>query len=156
MAHPTRFRDDDPLLGRLRDVCLAFPEAQEKVSHGLPNFYTVKVFTQFGAVMKGAHDADDFAQSVVFLPDENERRSLLQDPRFFVPAYLGAYGWIGLNLRVGRPDWTEVGELVDLSYRNTAPKKLIALLDKGADHHTAGLSRGDTGSESTPLSHRLA
>ena len=45
---------------------------------------------------------------------------------------------------------------IDLSYRNTAPKKLIALLDKGADHHTAGLSRGDTGSESTPLSHRLA
>ena len=75
-----RFRDDDPLLARLRTLCLALPEAREKVSHGLPNFYTVKVFAQFGAVVKGDHDADDFAQSLVVLPDENERRSLLQDP----------------------------------------------------------------------------
>ena len=108
---------------------LGLPEAKEKVSHGLPNFYTVKVFAQFGAVVKGDHYADDFAQSVVVLPDENERPSLLQDPRFFVPAYLGAYGWIGLNLRTGTPDWTEVAELVDMSYRNTAPKKLVMLLD---------------------------
>jgi len=131
MAHPRRFGDDDPLLRRVRQVCLALPEAREKISHGLPNFYTVKVFAQFGAVVKGHHDADDYAQSLVVLPDENDRRSLLQDPRFFVPAYHGAYGWIGLNLRVGQPDWTEVAELVDMSYRNTAPKRLVALLDQG-------------------------
>ena len=130
MAHPPRFREEDPLLRRLREVCLALPEAKEKISHGLPNFYTVKVFAQFGAVVKGDHDADDFAQSVVFLPDENERRSLLEDPRFFVPAYHGAYGCNGLNLRIGPPDWTEVAELVDMSYRNTASKALVTLLDR--------------------------
>lgn len=130
MAHPPRFRDDDPILVRVRSICLALPEAKEKVSHGLPNFYTVKVFAQFGAVVKGDHYAADFGQSVVFLPDENERRSLLEDPRYFVPAYLGAYGWIGLNLRSGVPDWAEVAELVDMSYRNTAPKQHIARLDR--------------------------
>ncbi|MGV1009934.1 MAG: MmcQ/YjbR family DNA-binding protein [Dermatophilaceae bacterium] len=131
MSHPPRYRDDDPFLARLRRVTLTFPEAKEKVSHGLPNFFTVKVFAQFGAVVKGDHDADDLAQSLVFLPDENERRSLLEDTRFFVPAYVGAYGWVGLNFRAATPDWTEVTELVDMSYRNTAPRRLVSLLD----HH---------------------
>jgi hypothetical protein len=131
MAHPLRYADDDPLLARVRRACLALPEAKEKISHGLPNFYTVKVFAQFGAVVKGDHYADDFSQSLVFHPDAGERAVLLEDPRFFVPAYHGAYGWIGLNLRAPELDWTEVAELVDMSYRNTAPKRLVARLDGG-------------------------
>lgn len=49
MAHPARFRDDDPLLHRVRDLALSFPGAAEKISHGTPTFYTVKVFCQYGA-----------------------------------------------------------------------------------------------------------
>ena len=45
-----------------------------------------------------------------------------------MPAYLGPYGWIGLDLDE-TTDWTEVAELLDASYRLTAPKKLIAELD---------------------------
>ncbi len=129
MSHPLRYRDDDPLLGRLRTVALGMPEAAEKVSHGRPNFYTVKVFAMFGGVVKGDHDADDFAQSVVFLPDPDERVALLTDDRFFVPGYVGAYGWIGLNFRTAPVDWDEVGELVEMSYRNTAAARLVRLLD---------------------------
>lgn len=129
MAHPVRFEDADPLLARVREICFALPEAKEKISHGWPNFYTVKVFAQFGAVVKGDHYADDFAQSLVFYPDADERAVLLADARFFLPGYVGAYGWIGLNLRGPHPDWLEVAELVDMSYRNTAPRKLVALLD---------------------------
>lgn len=129
MSHPLRYRDDDPLLGRLRTVALGMPEAAEKVSHGRPNFYTVKVFAMFGGVVKGDHDADDFAQSVVFLPDPDERVALLTDDRFFVPGYVGAYGWIGLNFRTASVDWDEVGELVEMSYRNTASARLVRLLD---------------------------
>ena len=129
MAHPLRYRDDDPLLVRLREVAFALPEAAEKVSHGWPNFYTVKVFAMFGAVVKGDHYADAFARSVIFLPDADERVALLDEGRFFVPGYVGAYGWIGLDLGGGDPDWTEVGELVEMSYRNTAPARLVKLLD---------------------------
>ncbi|SRR5580765_1498587 len=128
MAHPLRYRDDDPLLGRLRAVALALPEAAEKISHGRPNFFTVKVFAMFGGVVKGDHYADDYAQSVVFLPDADERVALLTDDRFFVPGYVGAYGWIGLNFRSADVDWTEVGELVEMSYRNTAPKRLLKII----------------------------
>ena len=129
MSHPPRYDDKDPLLGKVRAICLAMPEAQEKISHGRPNFYTKKVFAMFGAVPKGDHGSDIYSRSVVFLPDSDERAALLEDSRFFVPGYVGAYGWIGIDLRGRKPDWDEIAELVDESYRNTAPKSLIKLLD---------------------------
>ncbi len=128
MAHPPRYRDDDPLLAQVRAICLAFPEAAERISHGHPNFFTKKVFAVFGGIVKGDHAADTFSQSMLFLPDPPEREALLGDERFFVPAYYGPSGWLGVNLRLD-PDWTEVAELADMSYRNTAAKRLIALLD---------------------------
>ncbi len=132
MSHPSRYRPDDPLLHRVRQICLALPGALEKDSHGRPVFYTTKIFALYGAMVKGDRRSTDFARSVVVLPDPAEREALLADERFFVPAYYGAYGWLGLNLGSGRPDWREVTELVDASYRNTAGQRLVAELDARA------------------------
>ncbi len=129
MSHPPRFDPDDPVLARLRSIALDLPGAQEKVSHGHPVFYTKKIFAVFGAVVKGDHYDDRHATSVLFLPDPAERAALLGDDRFFTPAYYGPYGWVGLNLRDPEPDWDEVSELLDESFRNTARKGLIAELD---------------------------
>lgn len=52
----------------------------------------------------------------------------LDDPRGYVPAYLGPSGWVGVDLDSGT-DWTEVDELLESSYRLTAPPRLIAELD---------------------------
>ena len=128
MSHPRRYTDDDPFLARLRTVCLALPEASEKESHGHPNFYTKRVFAVFGGVVKGDHDSDRWSQSVVVLPNLLTREAALSDDRFFVPAYYGPYGWIGLNFRAAEVDWDEVTELVEESYRNTAPARLTRLL----------------------------
>ena len=128
MSHPRRYADDDPYLARLRTICLALPEAAEKESHGHPNFYTKKVFAVFGAVVKGDHYNDRWAQSVLVLPDLLTREAALSDQRFFVPAYYGPYGWIGLDFRAAEVDWDEVADLVEESYRNTAPARLIKLL----------------------------
>jgi predicted DNA-binding protein (MmcQ/YjbR family) len=50
------------------------------------------------------------------------------DPkRFFVPPYVGSKGWIGAYLDVEQ-DWEELAELIEESYRLTAPKKLAAQL----------------------------
>ena len=46
-------------------------------------------------------------------------------------AYLGPYGWIGIDLDE-RTDWTEIAELLDASYRFTATKRNIAELDANA------------------------
>lgn len=128
MAHPARFDDDDPLLARVRDFALALPGAAEKLSHGRPTFFTKKVFAIFGGVVKGDHGSDALRWSLVFLPDAEERPALLEDPRVVVPGYEGAYGWLALDLR-GDVDWAEVAELVESSYRATAPARLVADLD---------------------------
>jgi predicted DNA-binding protein (MmcQ/YjbR family) len=140
MPHPIMFRDDDPVLGRVRDIALAFPEAYEKVSHGRPAFFVTKMFVMYGGSVKpptraayrhaGVGDYIQYPQSIMVKVDESDRRALEQDPRVFHPAYLGAAGWLGLDLNARRKvDWAEVGELIDASFRLTAPKKLIKQLD---------------------------
>lgn len=133
MAHPVMFDGDDPYLVRVREICLALPGADEKVSHGRPNFFTRKVFAIYGGSLKGDHYAELARQAVLFLPDSDDRQALLEDERFFVPAYVGASGWLGLTFGLaGQPeqvDWAEVAELVDASFRNTAPARLVAELD---------------------------
>lgn len=100
-----------------------------KVSHGRPAFFTKKIFAMYGAVLKGVHDSNRFDQALVFLPDPAESDALGDDDRFFVPAYWGPSGWLGIDLGVDGVDWAEVVELVEDSYRATATKKLVARLD---------------------------
>ena len=122
-------RTGEPLLMRLREIALALPGADEKISHGRPTFFTTKVFAIFGGVIKGDHQGTALARGLVFLPGSDEREALLQDERFVVPGYEGAYGWLCLPLDRADTDWAEVAELVEESYRRTAPAKRIAELD---------------------------
>ena len=129
MAHPKKFDDDDPVLARLREICLGFPGADVKVSHGRPSFFTKKIFAGYGAVLKGDHHSGQYDQALVFMPNPDDAEAIDQDDRFFTPAYWGPYGWRGLDLSGKNTDWNEVAELVEDSYRETAPPKLIAELD---------------------------
>lgn len=129
MAHPQMYDDRDPLLGRLRKIALSFPEASEKVAHGRPTFFTVKVFGYYGGSVKGDHQSGVLDHALLFLPDEQDHAALLADSRFLSPAYLGPSGWLALDLATGVPDWAEVRELLDASYRRTAPKRLVKQLD---------------------------
>ncbi len=122
------FEDDDPLLGRVRALAAELPAAAEKVSHGRPAFFTKKVFAYYGGSLKVDGAWVQHPQSIVVLPDGDDREALLEDERSYVPAYLGPAGWIGIDLD-DDTDWAEVAELLDASYRLTAPKALIADLD---------------------------
>lgn len=122
------YDDDDPLLARVRDIACAFPDVAEKVSHGRPAFFTRKVFCYYGGALKIDGAWVQHPHSIVFLPDSLERPALLADTRFWVPAYLGPSGWLGLDVADGS-DWDEVAELLEESFRLTAPKGLIATLD---------------------------
>lgn len=126
MAHPIMFDDDDPILVRLRDIALALPEAYEKVSHGRPTFCCGRQFICYGGGPKGGERVD---AAMIFKPDPAEATALADDERFFVPAYYGPGGWLGLDLARPDTDWTEVAELVDASYRQIAPKRAIKVLD---------------------------
>ena len=129
------FDDDDPFLARLRAIALRLPDAAEKVSHGRPAFFTTKVFAYYGGSVKEDGEWVDHPHCVIVLPDPIEQEALLADGRAFVPAYLGPSGWIGFDLvpddagSVGEPDWDEVAELLDASYRRTAGARRVATLE---------------------------
>ena len=127
MAHPIMFDQADPLLGRLRGLALALPDAAEKISHGHPAFFTTKVFAYYGGSVKVDGVYRRHEQSVLVLVDPDERTALLRDDRCYSPAYLGPSGWVGLDLDAAT-DWAEVGELLDASYRRTAGPRRVRRL----------------------------
>ncbi|MGO3328184.1 MmcQ/YjbR family DNA-binding protein [Gordonia sp. (in: high G+C Gram-positive bacteria)] len=127
MGHPIMFDDVDPILAQVRSRALALPEATEKIAHGRPTFRCGKMFAMYGGSRKGQTRLH-LDSALLFIPDPSEREALVQDGRFFVPAYVGAYGWLGIDLADDR-DWDEVTELLDASFRQIAPKRAIAVLD---------------------------
>lgn len=128
MAHEQMFDDDDPLLHRVRDLALALPGAQAKVSHGRPAFYTTKVFAYYGGSQKVDGAWVQHPRAIMVLPgDDDDARALGQDPRTWVPGYLGPSGWLGLDVDADS-DWAEVRELLTASFIRTAPRTLVARL----------------------------
>jgi YjbR protein len=128
VAHPLAFDERDPLLRRVRELALSFPDSAEKISHGHPAFHTTKVFAYYGGSIKVDGAYQPHRQSVLVLPEESERPALLADPRCYRPAYLGPSGWVGLDLTPD-PDWSEIAELLEISYRLTAGPRRVARLD---------------------------
>jgi predicted DNA-binding protein (MmcQ/YjbR family) len=123
VEHPRLFEEDDPLVERLRGVCLRLPEAVEGLAHGRPTFYAAKhVFAIAGSRM-------DRPYSLVFKPDPEESRALREDSRFFVPPYWGPSGWLAIDFDAPDADWAELAELVETSYRQVALKRQLAVLD---------------------------
>jgi len=129
MPHPQMFDDDDPVLARVRDLALAFPGAGVKVSHGRPAFFTTKVFCYYGGSVKVDRTWVQHDRSIVVQADSADREALRQLPGAFVPAYLGPSGWTGLDLDADT-DWGEVHDLLEDSYRQTAPARLVRGLDR--------------------------
>ena len=126
MEHPVMFEDDDPVLQRLRSLALGLPEAEERISHGRPWFFVQgrAGFAIYGGGTRNPGKALH-PRSVLVHVDDDERPARQQDPRFFVPAYLGPRGWLGMDLDLHGTDWAEVGELLDASWRRHAPARLL-------------------------------
>ena len=109
------------LTDRLRAICLALPETEEKQTWGDPTF---RVRDRIFAMEKRG---DGRVSIWCKAPPGGQAILVGADPeRFFVPPYVGGKGWIGMRLD-GSPDWAEVALLVGRSYRLVAPKRLAAL-----------------------------
>jgi predicted DNA-binding protein (MmcQ/YjbR family) len=108
-------------IDRLRAICLALPEASEKIAWGEPTWRVKgKLFAQLD---NHHHGADHLA---VWLPaplGEQESLVFLDPQRFFRPPYVGPRGWVGVRID-GRPDWKLVASLVQQAYREVAPPRL--------------------------------
>ena len=120
-----RSAPDDPL-GRLRQICLALPEATEKIAWGEPTFRVggTKMFAMF---TDNHHGDGRVALWCKAPPGVQEMLVNAAPKRFYVPPYVGHKGWIGVRLDV-EVDWDEVADLVADAYRMTAPKRLVTAL----------------------------
>lgn len=141
--HEQMFDQDDDVLAHVRELAIALPGVQEKITHGRPAFFTKKVFAYYGGSIKVDGVYVQHSQSLVLQAPPTEREALRQLPGAYVPAYLGPSGWTGLDL-TDATDWTEVAELLEESYRCTAPARLVAELDR--DEHSATSTSGAPGS----------
>lgn len=68
------------------------------------------------------------------LPGENGRLIAASPRKFYMPAYVGPRGWVGLRLDRPTVDWAEVKQLVVGSYLQAAPKKLVRLAEDAEEH----------------------
>src|SRR5579862_9294321 len=116
----------DGMLERLRQICLPYPEATETGGVGDPCFKVrAKIFAM-------RHRMDGRMSLWCKAPPGAQDVLVRSEPgRFFVPPYVGHHGWVGIYLDVDQ-DWALVADLIDESYRLTAPKRLIAQLDQAA------------------------
>ncbi|MDY6995148.1 MAG: MmcQ/YjbR family DNA-binding protein [Actinomycetota bacterium] len=132
MGHPIMFGDDDAGLAEVRGIASGLPGSFEKISWGRPVFCAPKMYLMYGGSTKGAVKGAHLQRphSILVKVDDSDRRALEQDPRFFFPAYLGPFGWLGLDFDAAPVDWSEVAELADASFRMVAARKLIKQLDE--------------------------
>jgi hypothetical protein len=117
-------------LAKVRKICLALPEVNERPSHGAPTFFVrdKKTFVMF----HDDHHGDGRLAIWCAAPEGAQEGMIRAEPgRFFRPAYVGHRGWLGVNLDVD-PDWDEVVAIVEDAYRTVAPKILVARLDADA------------------------
>lgn len=108
---------------RVTAICRALP-GTEHTDQGDHSIYRVrgKVFAYF----LDDHHGDGIVSVCVKAElGENVDRARLDPERFYLPAYIGPRGWFGLRLDRGRVDWREVAEVVERSFRLTAPKSVL-------------------------------
>ena len=120
----------DSSLGKLRQLCLALPEATERLSHGEPTWFVQgkKTFLTYAD-----HHHDDRVAFWCAAPPGAQDILVGADPgRFFIPPYVGHRGWLGVWLDVPQ-DWDQIADLVADAYRTVAPRRLVAAMSTTAE-----------------------
>lgn len=117
----------DPL-ARVRKIIAAWPETDERLSHGAPTWWGGrKTFAMFLV----DHHGDGRVALWCKAPPGAQEALVAADPeRYFVPPYVGPSGWVGIRLD-RKPDWKVVAGLLEEGYRMVAPKRALAKLDAG-------------------------
>jgi phosphoribosylglycinamide formyltransferase-1 len=118
---------EDARLLKLTRICLALPETERRARG---DHFDFRVRTKVFAYFLNSHHGDGVVSVCCKSAlGENVDRASREPQRFYLPAYIGPRGWFGLRLDGKSIDWTEVQNLVELSYRLVAPKTLLKSLE---------------------------
>ena len=142
---------------KLRAICLALPEAEEKEAWGDPTF---RVRDKIFAMEKRG---DGRVSVWCKAPPGSQMVLVGADPaRFFVPPYVGHKGWVGMRLDDG-PDWDEVRDgrppqlPPDRAQAARRDGRMTAQFSRAGEHHVARArpTSALTSSQSGPSSMRM-
>lgn len=119
-------------LSRVRKICLALPEATEVRAWGEPTFRVRgRVFAMYAAA--GNHHGDGRESLWLNCDAVSQQFMIADDPRrYFKPAYVGPYGWVGVYLD-GRVSWKAVAARVREAHELTLTKLLKKKTAKRVD-----------------------
>ena len=110
----------------VQQLCLAFPGAEEFISHGMPNYRARggKIFATYAVNHHGDGRIALWLNTPAIMQDSYVRA----EPKYyFKPPYVGPAGWLGVRLDTGLA-WQRVAPIVRAAYERTAPAKLASQL----------------------------
>lgn len=116
----------------LVELIAKWPETKVTMTWGEPHFRVGdKIFSGWGAHKDGRYSMG------IKLDKDKQAAFVASDPRFAIAPYVGKHGWVSFHPG-DEPDLGEVEALLLESYRNVAPKTLVAKLDAGGSGGAAG------------------
>jgi hypothetical protein len=113
---------------RVRALCTAYPQTQERLSHGEPAWFAGggRAFVTYAD-----HHHDDREGFWAAAPPGAQEALVASDPeRYFRPPYVGHRGWVGVWVDVPDVDWDRIGLVIEDAWRSVAPKRLLAEHDR--------------------------
>jgi predicted DNA-binding protein (MmcQ/YjbR family) len=132
MAGKTAKREAQ-ILKKLTEICLDLPGCERRHTGDHADFRVRgKAFAYF---LNNHHGDGIISVCCKAALGENVDRASREPQRFYLPPYIGPRGWFGLRLDGEAIDWSEVRNLVELSYGLVAPKRLANA------YQTAGAAR---------------
>jgi hypothetical protein len=111
---------------RVRRMCLALPETEERLSHGEPTFFVHnKVFVMFA----NNHHNDGHIAVWLPVPGGLQQSLIASRPEvFFRPPYVGVRGWVGIELTSLSDE--ELSFHIQMAWELVAPKRLVSQIGR--------------------------
>ena len=102
-------------LERVRRICLALPETNERASHGSPAFF-IRDKRSFASYMDDHHGDGRLALWCASSSDVQQMLATSRPQQFFLPPYVAHRGWIGVRLDRDL-SWDEIAAILADAHR---------------------------------------
>ena len=114
-------------LARVRGLCLALPDTSERPSHGAPTFFISGKYS-FVTYHDDHHGDGRLALWCAGPPGAQAMLVEAAPEHYFVPAYVGHRGWLGLRLDRAA-EWEEIAGVIEDAYLTRAPRRLLERIE---------------------------
>ena len=101
-------------LERVRRICLALPEVNERESHGSPTFF-IRDKRSFVTYQDDHHGDGRLALWCASSSDVQQILATSRPEQFFVPPYVAHLGWIGVRLDRDL-SWDEIAGVITYAH----------------------------------------